>query len=84
MTDQDHAITTTLLSTLAPTPYACTALARLSGGTANFVYRGTLRHALPDGTETVILKHAEEFLAGWREFRLPADRCVCSVLGLHM
>lgn len=75
--EQDAEITTPFLNELSTTPYACSTLTRLSGGTANFVYRGELRQPLDDGTTTVVLKHAEEFLAGWREFRLTADRCVC-------
>lgn len=79
MTPPDPAITSQILDELLSTPYACSSLSRLSGGTANFVYRGTLRVPLcdPAGTSTVILKHAEEFLAGFKDFKLTADRCVC-------
>ena len=82
----DPEITSPILDELLSTPYACSSLSRLSGGTANFVYRGTLRVPLDDpaGTSnsTVILKHAEEFLAGFRDFKLTADRCVCFSLSL--
>ena len=80
MTPPDPAITSPILDELLSTPYACSSLSRLSGGTANFVYRGTLQAPLDDpaGMSTVILKHAEEFLAGFKDFKLTADRCVCS------
>ncbi|KAL4942030.1 hypothetical protein BDV06DRAFT_193141 [Aspergillus oleicola] len=74
---------------LSSTPYACTSLTQLSGGTANFVYRGLLSTPLPDGTTTVIIKHAEEYLASNREFVLSAKRCLVeesalrSLEGMH-
>ncbi|KAL4960165.1 uncharacterized protein BDV14DRAFT_183230 [Aspergillus stella-maris] len=61
---------------LSDTPYACSNLTRLSGGTANFVYRGLLSKPLLDGTSTVIIKHAEEYLASDEGFRLTAERCL--------
>ena len=61
---------------LSETPYACSSLTPLSGGTANFVYRALLSHPLPDGTTSVIVKHSEAFVASNREFKLPAERCV--------
>lgn len=72
----DHQITTTITQNLSTTPFACSSLTRLSGGTANFVYRGELQLPLEDGTKTVIIKHAEEFLALMTDFKLTADRCV--------
>ncbi|KAL4955564.1 kinase-like domain-containing protein [Aspergillus filifer] len=68
---------------LANTPYACSKLSQLSGGTANFVYRGLLSNPLPDGTSTVILKHAEKYLASNEEFRLSAKRCMVEEFALR-
>jgi len=63
---------------LANTSYACSSLHPLSGGSANFTFKGKLVEALPDGTEEVAIKHGESFLAsnpssGWE---LPMYRCV--------
>ncbi|KAL4907442.1 hypothetical protein BDW74DRAFT_124355 [Aspergillus multicolor] len=61
---------------LSSGPFACSSLTRLSGGTANFVYRGNLSQPLADGTKTVIVKHAEDYLASNAEFKLSAKRCL--------
>ncbi|KKK26790.1 hypothetical protein ARAM_000374 [Aspergillus rambellii] len=55
--------------------YPCSSLTQLSGGTANFVYRGVLLKALHDGTTTIIVKHAEDYVASNRDFKLTAERC---------
>ncbi|OJJ89428.1 uncharacterized protein ASPGLDRAFT_31124 [Aspergillus glaucus CBS 516.65] len=81
--DPDHQITAKINQSLTSTPYACTSLTRLSGGTVNFVYRGILQRPLDDGTKTVIIKHAEEFLASSRDFKLTAERCVIEELILN-
>ncbi|KAF8854704.1 hypothetical protein BDZ45DRAFT_596667 [Acephala macrosclerotiorum] len=56
-------------------PYACSTLVKLSGGTANFVYRGTLVTPLKDGTETVVIKHTEAYVASNPNFKLSDSRC---------
>jgi hypothetical protein len=61
---------------LKDTPYACTSLIKLSGGTANFVYRGTLVTPLEDGSRTVVIKHTEPYVASNFNFKLTATRCV--------
>ncbi|KAL2813527.1 kinase-like domain-containing protein [Aspergillus granulosus] len=61
---------------LSDSPYSCSTLTQLSGGTANFVYRGVLSEPLQDGTTTVIVKHAEDYIASNRDFKLSAQRCV--------
>ncbi|KNG81449.1 hypothetical protein ANOM_009573 [Aspergillus nomiae NRRL 13137] len=66
----------TILSELSTTPYACSSVEQLSGGTANFVFRGTLLQPLPDGTTTVVVKHTEDYVASNREFKLSAARCL--------
>lgn len=50
--------------------YDCSHLERLSGGTANFVFRGTR------DSDSVIVKHTKDYIASNREFQLPAERCV--------
>ncbi|EAW08017.1 uncharacterized protein ACLA_027390 [Aspergillus clavatus NRRL 1] len=61
---------------VSQTPYACSTLTQLSGGTANFVYRGILSRPLEDGTKTIIIKHGEAYAASNRDFKLPTERCV--------
>jgi hypothetical protein len=56
--------------------YACTLLVKLSGGNANFLYRGTLAQSLPDGSTTVIIKHSAPFMATHPAFKLPSERSV--------
>ncbi|KAI6715787.1 hypothetical protein B2J93_1148 [Marssonina coronariae] len=56
-------------------PFACTSLTRLSGGTANFVYRGILTVPLPDGSETVVIKHSEGYVAQTPSFKITTTRC---------
>ncbi|OQD81660.1 hypothetical protein PENANT_c026G06102 [Penicillium antarcticum] len=55
---------------LSQTPFACTSLTRLSGGTANFVYRGTV-----SPTESIIIKHTRDHLASNPDFKIVVDRC---------
>ena len=55
----------------------CSSLVQLSGGTANFVYRGTL-HSPADGS--IIIKHSKDYLASDPNFKLDAARCVSSHL----
>ncbi|KAF4165552.1 hypothetical protein CNMCM6936_007695 [Aspergillus lentulus] len=69
-------ISTLVSQELSQTPYECSSLTRLSGGTANFVYRGILARPLQDGTKTIIIKHGEEFVASKRDFKLTTDRCL--------
>jgi hypothetical protein len=59
-------------------PYACTSLVKLSGGTANFVYRGNLVVPLDDGTKTIVIKHTEGYVAQHPAFKLTPERCVCN------
>lgn len=66
----------TILSELSTTPYVCSSVEQLSGGTANFVFRGTLLRPRQDGTTTVVIKHTEDYIASNREFKLSAQRCV--------
>ncbi|RDL39456.1 uncharacterized protein BP5553_03796 [Venustampulla echinocandica] len=56
-------------------PYACSSLTKLSGGTANFVYRGVLVNALQDGSKTVIIKHTEGYVASTPAFKITSTRC---------
>ncbi|KAJ2906760.1 uncharacterized protein MKZ38_010751 [Zalerion maritima] len=68
-------ITASTRAELSNTPYACSELTVLSGGTANFLYKGTLTKPLPDGTTHVVVKHAEDFVKNNPAFSLSTDRC---------
>lgn len=57
-------------------PYECTTLEKLTGGTANFVYRGALTKPLDDGSKTVVVKHTESYVASHPNFKLASNRCV--------
>lgn len=57
-------------------PYACVSLDKLAGGTANFVYRGTLVRPLQDGSKTIVIKHTEGYVASNFNFKLTSTRCV--------
>lgn len=61
---------------LSKTPYACSSLEHLLGGTANFLYRGILAQALPEGTRSVVVKHSEAFVPANRHFDFNITRCV--------
>jgi hypothetical protein len=65
-----------IVQQLSQTPYACPSLTILSGGTANFLFRGTLSQPLPDGAKTVVVKHSKKFVSANRNFQLDISRCV--------
>lgn len=58
---------------LAQTPFTCSSLSRLSGGTANFVYRGKPASGDPS---SLIIKHTKNYLSSNASFQLDATRCV--------
>ncbi|KAJ5640644.1 Aminoglycoside phosphotransferase [Penicillium herquei] len=55
---------------LESTPYACSSLTRLSGGTANFIYRGTLSGS----HDSIIIKHSKDHVASNPNFKLDTQR----------
>ncbi|KAF4438586.1 hypothetical protein FACUT_4861 [Fusarium acutatum] len=70
-----------LLQQLGNTAFACSSLIRLSGGSANYVYRGILIHAMPArgdvwDMESVIVKHSLDHVPGDAEFKLGLSRCI--------
>jgi hypothetical protein len=80
----EQALAQHVLDQLAPSPYACSVLNKLSGGTANFLYRGTLTRPLcrpgeDAGTaaaKTVVIKVSTDFVAVNRDFPLDITRCI--------
>lgn len=69
-------IASTVIGLLAPTSFACAALIPLSGGTVNSLFRDRLLKLLDDGTTEVIIKHGEDYSAGFTALGLSTDRRV--------
>ncbi|KAI1457119.1 kinase-like domain-containing protein [Annulohypoxylon moriforme] len=72
-------ITASVLETLKGTLYEASSLEVLSGGTANFIYRVTLSKPLEDGTQNVLVKHSEGYIANTPDFKLTLSRCLIEV-----
>ncbi|OJJ50729.1 hypothetical protein ASPZODRAFT_148165 [Penicilliopsis zonata CBS 506.65] len=70
--DHDSTIRDEIAHELTATPFACSSLIKLSGGTANFVYRGVLAEQ-PD--KSVVVKHTKDYAASNTALRLDAARC---------
>ncbi|KAK4106904.1 hypothetical protein N658DRAFT_512627 [Parathielavia hyrcaniae] len=68
-----------ILLELRSTAYACSSLKPLSGGTANFIFKGTLTDPLPDGTKEVAVKHGEDYIASMPDWQIPTTRCRAEV-----
>ncbi|KAL2181986.1 kinase-like domain-containing protein [Thermothelomyces heterothallicus CBS 202.75] len=68
-----------VLQELSNTEYACSNLQPLSGGTANFIFKGTLIQPLANGTKEVAVKHGEGYVASVPGFRIPTTRCRAEV-----
>lgn len=71
-------IAATILQELKNTTYECRDLDLLAGGTANFTYRGTLAVPLKDANRvsTVVVKHAEPYIALYKSVELDVVRMV--------
>jgi hypothetical protein len=65
-----------VMQELSQTPYACSSLTLMHGGTVNFLFRGVLASPLPKGTKTVVFKHSKEFISANRNLQLDISRCV--------
>lgn len=63
---------------LSKTPFACSSLSRLSGGNANFVYRGNPSSS-PD---SIVIKHSKDYVASNPNFKLDAKRSVSCSTGI--
>ncbi|KAI8633995.1 kinase-like domain-containing protein [Xylariaceae sp. FL1651] len=74
---EEQALAKQAQEALEGTPYACSELLALGGGTANFLYRGVLRQPSPDTTSsaTVIVKLSTDYVAVNRDFSLDVTRC---------
>ncbi|OQD72107.1 hypothetical protein PENPOL_c001G00212 [Penicillium polonicum] len=70
-TDEPDETRDKIAQQLSPTPFACSSLTRLSGGTANFVYRGTLSST----GQSVVIKHTKDHSASNPDFKIDVTRC---------
>ena len=61
---------------LESTAFACASLTPLSGGNANFIFKGKLQEPLDDGTSEIVIKHGESFVALSPAIKLSTSRCV--------
>ncbi|KAJ4391434.1 hypothetical protein N0V93_005051 [Gnomoniopsis smithogilvyi] len=68
-------IATRITKELASTTFGCSVLTPLSGGTANFIFKGQLLKPLDDGTTEVVVKHGEGYSASSSSLKLSTDRC---------
>ncbi|RDW79226.1 phosphotransferase family protein [Aspergillus mulundensis] len=57
------------------TPFPCSSVNEVSGGIANATFRGKLDCALEDGTDSVIIKHAEKALDKMPDRTMSTARC---------
>lgn len=80
-------LTTRIAEHLSETKYACSTLTRLTNGTTNFVFRGTLTRPVSSQfpsddnlqghpIETVIIKHTANFAALNKDLPIDISRCV--------
>ncbi|KAK3301603.1 kinase-like domain-containing protein [Chaetomium strumarium] len=76
---QSAKVSEEILQDLSGTEYACSSLEPLSGGTANFLFKGILTRRLPDGTQEVAVKHGKAFVASMPDFQLSTARCRAEV-----
>lgn len=73
---QTTKISEEILQELSSTEYACSSLEKLSGGSANFIFKAALVKPLPDGTSAVAVKHGQGYVASMPDFQIPTVRCV--------
>jgi hypothetical protein len=80
---EERKIRDAVIEELIHSPYACSSLIQLHGGTVNFIYRGLL--AEPDDNrdststkpiKSIIVKHSESFLSCNKDFSIDISRCV--------
>ncbi|KAL5363088.1 kinase-like domain-containing protein [Aspergillus floccosus] len=66
---------TPIRNLLLSTPYECSNIEQLSGGTLNLTYRGLLAHPLADGSKSVIIKRSKDYVTFIPGVTCLASRC---------
>lgn len=79
----NEAIMAAVLKELEGTQYAASSLSALDGGSANFIYRATLRNPLPGDVREVTIKHGESYVAQHPDFSWTMVRCVSGLITNH-
>ena len=69
-------VSSQILEELAGTPYACSSLEQLAGGTANYTFKGTLTTPLVDATSEIAIKNSKPYSASSNSFPLDISRSV--------
>ncbi|KAK0748875.1 kinase-like domain-containing protein [Apiosordaria backusii] len=74
---KSHQVAEQVQEELSSTPYKLTSLQPLSGGLANFIFKGRLTNPLPNSSYEVAIKHGESFIAGMpdSDWVIPTTRC---------
>lgn len=76
MADSEVDIQNKVKRVLQDTPFAAASLEKLTGGTANFIYRVVPETPLPDHPHGVVVKQGEPYVATNPAFAIPTSRCV--------
>ncbi|KAF1958725.1 hypothetical protein CC80DRAFT_18095 [Byssothecium circinans] len=76
--DEHHQLVLQIQQALSSTQVACSCVEEIGAGTTSFVFRGTLAHSLSSEIgeliDTVIIKHAAEFISCDKDFPLDGSR----------
>lgn len=74
----DDPIANNIVQALKKTDWRLSRIERISGGNANFTYRGWLKKpaGYKESYDTIIIKHAEPYVALNREWAIDVERAV--------
>ncbi|KAF5001411.1 hypothetical protein FDECE_10940 [Fusarium decemcellulare] len=75
MNNSENEIRDKVKRALRGTPFAASALTKLSGGTANFMYHATLENSSQEHPDGVVVKQGEAYVATNPAFPLTTSRC---------
>ncbi|KAL2680771.1 hypothetical protein Neosp_008374 [[Neocosmospora] mangrovei] len=75
MANTENEIQDKVKQVLQGTPFAVSSLTKLSGGTANFMYRATLENPSSEYPDGVVIKQGEGYVATNPAFLLTTSRC---------
>ena len=74
----DDPIASSIVQALKKTPWRLSRIERITGGNANFTYRGWLKKpaGYKESYDTIIIKHAEPYVALNQEWKVDVTRSV--------